>query len=157
MTTTEQTQAWLLDTFVTGRPAPQGSKRHVGHGILVESSKAVGPWRTLVAWHVAQAWNQPPLDGPVQLHLEFVMPRPSGTPKRSTPAAIKRPDWDKLSRAVCDALTTAGVYRDDSQTVESHVTKRIAELDEQAGCRIQIRPADASEPARSFPERACTP
>jgi crossover junction endodeoxyribonuclease RusA len=129
---------WLLDTFVTGRPAPQGSKRHVGNGILLEQSKAVGPWRTLVAWHVAQEWNRSAIEGPVVLRLEFVMPRPSSCPKRSTPAAIKRPDWDKLSRAISDALGTAGVYRDDSQVVFAEITKRIAELDEHAGCRIQI-------------------
>jgi Holliday junction resolvase RusA-like endonuclease len=30
---------------VFGQPAPQGSKRHVGHGVMVESSKKVKPWR----------------------------------------------------------------------------------------------------------------
>lgn len=138
--TTLTTAGWQqeLDTFVAGRPAPQGSKRHVGRGILVEQSKAVGPWRTLVAWHVSQLWNRPPIEGPVRLRLEFVMPRPASCPKRSTPAAIKRPDWDKLCRAISDALGTAGVYRDDSQVVVAEVEKRIAELDETAGCRIQI-------------------
>ena len=31
-----------------GSPAPQGSKRHVGRGVMVESSKAVKPWREAV-------------------------------------------------------------------------------------------------------------
>ena len=30
---------------VIGIPAPQGSKRHVGHGIMIENSKRVKPWR----------------------------------------------------------------------------------------------------------------
>ena len=30
-------------------PAPQGSKRHVGRGVMVESCKNVKPWRLLVA------------------------------------------------------------------------------------------------------------
>ena len=30
---------------VYGTPAPQGSKRHVGRGVMVESSKKVAPWR----------------------------------------------------------------------------------------------------------------
>jgi crossover junction endodeoxyribonuclease RusA len=126
-----------LDTFIPGKPAPQGSKRHVGHGILTESSKAVGPWRTLVAWHVAQQWRAAPLDGPIAVRLEFVMPRPSSTPKKKvTPPAIKRPDVDKLQRAIFDAVTGV-LWRDDAQVVDVCATKRLAELDELPGCRLQ--------------------
>jgi crossover junction endodeoxyribonuclease RusA len=126
--------------FVPGRPAPQGSKRHVGGGILVESSKAVGPWRTMVAWTVSQVWLGAPLAGPVSLELEFVMPRPTGTPKRRTPPAIKKPDADKLIRAVLDALTKV-VWADDSVITDIRARKRLAELDEQPGCRILAREA----------------
>lgn len=132
-----------LDAFISGRPAPQGSKRHVGHGVLLESSKAVGPWRTLVAWHVAQEWRNPPMDGPVSVYLEFVMPRPASCPKRSTPPAIRRPDVDKLTRAIFDAVTGV-LWRDDSQVVSVTAEKRIAELNEQPGCRIQARQLDAA-------------
>lgn len=126
-----------VSLFVPGRPAPQGSKRHVGGGILVESSKAVAPWRTSVAWHAAQAHSGAPLDGPLAVRIEFVMPRPSGCPKRTTPAAVKRPDVDKLARAVLDALSDV-VWRDDSQVVDLHATKRLAELDEQPGAHIRV-------------------
>ena len=34
---------------VVGLPAAQGSKRHVGNGVMVESSKALKPWRSAVA------------------------------------------------------------------------------------------------------------
>jgi crossover junction endodeoxyribonuclease RusA len=125
--------------FVPGRPAPQGSKRHVGGGRLVESSKAVAPWRTSVAWHAAQAWRDAPMDGPLRVRLEFVMPRPASAPKRSTPPAIRRPDTDKLVRAVFDALS--GVcWRDDSLVVDLHASKRIAEIGEQPGALIEISP-----------------
>ena len=51
-----------LVVVVYGVPAPQGSKRHVGHGILVESSKKLRPWRDAVRWTTAdktreQAWT----------------------------------------------------------------------------------------------------
>lgn len=129
---------WALDVFVPGRAAPQGSKRHVGHGILVESSKACAPWRTTVAWAVSQVWKSAPLLGPVGLELEFVMPRPTSTPKRRTPPAIKKPDVDKLQRAVLDALTKV-VWADDSVITEVRAMKRLAELDEQPGCQIRVR------------------
>ena len=121
----------VTSVFIPGRPAPQGSKRHLGNGIMVESSKAVKPWRVDVAWAV-RAHFPTPLDGAVRLELEFVMPRPKSAPKRSTPPAIKRPDVDKLARAVLDAITGV-VVADDSQIVELVASKRIAEIGEASG------------------------
>ena len=135
--------AVILALFVPGRPAPQGSKRHVGRGILVESSKACAPWRTTVAWHVAQVHIGAPLDGPLAVRLQFVMPRPAGAPKRSTPPAVKRPDVDKLARAVLDALSGVA-WRDDSQITDLRASKRLAELDEQPGVHIHLT-ADVKE------------
>lgn len=128
----------MIELFVPGKPAPQGSKRHVGHGILIESSKAVKPWRIEVMW-AARAACPTPLDGPVAVELEFVMPRPKSAPKRSTPPAIKRPDIDKLARAILDAVTGV-IVSDDSQIVRLVATKRIAEIDEQSGVHITAHP-----------------
>lgn len=127
-----------LELFVAGRPAPQGSKRHIGGGRLVESSTALAPWRTTVAWHAAQVWRAAPLDGPLQVRAEFVLPRPKSLPKRlPTPPHTKKPDVDKLIRAVMDALTGV-VWRDDSQVIDLHPTKRYAELDEQPGVHLRV-------------------
>ncbi len=135
---------WALDLFVPGRPAPQGSKRHVGNGVMIESSKAVAPWRTTVAWHAAEAYRGAPLDGPIIVRLEFLMPRVTSLPKRkATPPHTKKPDSDKIARAVLDALTKV-VWRDDSLVVDLHVTKRYAEVSEQPGVRIRV--AIATEP-----------
>lgn len=142
MTSTELAPA--LDVFVPGRPAPQGSKRHVGGGILVESSKACAPWRTAVAWHAAQAAPGALAAGPLLVRLAFVMPRPAGTPKRSTPPAIRRPDLDKLTRACLDALSGV-VWADDSQVTHLRVSKRLAELDEQPGVHIYVTTPPARE------------
>jgi crossover junction endodeoxyribonuclease RusA len=132
--------SWVFRLFVPGRPAPQGSKRHVGRGILVESSKAVAPWRTTVAWHASQAFTAAPLQGALVVQFEFVMPRPTSLPKtKATPASVKRPDLDKLARAVMDALSDV-VWGDDSQVVDLHATKRYAERDEQPGVQIVVRP-----------------
>lgn len=108
---------------------------------MVESSKAVGPWRTVVAWSAAQAHQAAPADGPLAVTVEFVMPRPQRLPKRPpTPPHTSKPDTDKLLRAVGDALTGV-VWRDDSQVVDLHGTKRYAELDEQPGAHIRVAAA----------------
>lgn len=124
---------------VPGKPAPQGSKRHVGRGILIESSREVGPWReriALAAHNAMYCAGQPLLGCAVDVHLDFVMPRPKSTP-RETPAAIKRPDIDKLARAALDAITSV-VIADDSQVVGLRVTKRLALPDELPGMNAEV-------------------
>lgn len=125
--------------FVDGNPAPQGSKSFKGmrggKPVLAESSKALAPWRIRIAWH-AQAARQGMLRPPVHAQLRFVMARPKSLPKsRPTPPAIARPDIDKLTRAVLDAIT-GPLISDDSHITSLHVTKRIAELDEEPGVHI---------------------
>lgn len=136
-----------LVVFVAGQPAPQGSKRgfvnkHTGRVSMVESSKAVKPWREDVR-QALMVDGQPraTFDGAVLVGLTFVLPRPKSTPKRRTPPAVKKPDVDKLTRSTMDAIGSAGVYRDDSQVIHLVAYKRIAELDETPGCHITIRDA----------------
>jgi len=126
--------------FVPGSPAPQGSKRHVGRGIMVESSKAVGPWRERVALAAHQAMRavgEPPFAGAVTVHLGFVMPRTKSLPKTKTVAATKRPDLDKLVRACLDSMT-AVCFADDSQVVGLRASKRLALPEETPGVHINI-------------------
>lgn len=130
---------------VAGHPAPQGSKSfkgttHTGRAILVESSKRVKPWRAIVNAAARQHMQgRPPARGPVAVAIAFVLPRPKNLPKtRPTPPAIKRPDIDKLERAILDAIT-AVCFHDDSQVTKIESTKRIAEPGEQPGATITIK------------------
>ncbi|ALF01437.1 RusA-like Holliday junction resolvase [Mycobacterium phage Enkosi] len=142
-----------LRLFVPGKPAPQGSKdfkgfakpregEKRGKAILVESSAAVGPWRERIALAAADAMlaaGLPVLDKkfPVTASLSFVMPRPSGTPKSYTPPAVKRPDLDKLARAVLDGLTDV-CWLDDSQVDDMHCRKVLAQIAQQPGVHIRL-------------------
>lgn len=126
---------------VDGIPAPQGSKRHVGRGILIESSKALKPWRERIAW-TAREHGVPLRTGAVTVQLAFVMPRPVSTPKRRTPPAMRKPDLDKLTRGVFDALSGL-CFEDDARIVDLRATKRLAAVGEQPGLTITI--ADLTE------------
>lgn len=133
-----------IRVFVPGQPAPQGSKRHVGRGIMVESCKQVKPWRSDIRSHLLDDQGQPLCafgGDPVHVSLEFVMRRPKSAPKRTTPPAVKKPDLDKLARAVFDAISSSGVWNDDSQVVSARLKKRIAIDGEQSGCWIDIHAA----------------
>ena len=136
--------AFVVD--VVGIPAPQGSKRHVGRGILVESSKRVGPWReAVVAALTLDGRAGARLDGPIAVRLIFRIPRPNGHYTRTglKPAARlalpdKRPDLDKLVRSTLDALTAAAVIADDARVVRITAAKRYTNVDEAPGCLLWI-------------------
>jgi crossover junction endodeoxyribonuclease RusA len=104
---------------VIGLPAPQGSKRSLGKGRLIESSRLLKPWRDSVAYQLRAAMIRDHFRGfgahvPVDLDLYFALRRPAYLPK-SVHRHTRRPDLDKLARAVLDAMTTAGLVVDDAQ------------------------------------------
>lgn len=144
---------WLLDVFVAGRPAPQGSKHarpifkgrgaakvFTGKVVNVESSKSgVDAWRGDVRTACLTAWaGQAPLDGPLVLEVEFIRKRPAGAPKSYTPDANTQPDLSKLVRSTEDAITSAGVWADDGRVVRTVSSKRCAEIGEVPGAHIRI-------------------
>ena len=139
-------------TFVVyGLAAPQGSKRHMGNGILVESSKAVRPWRQDVK-HAALAciphdWD-PSL--PMALSIVFRFKRPQthigkkglkpSAPQHCTTA--RAGDVDKLLRSTFDSLTGVA-FDDDRQVVSVNASKRYTTADEPQGAIITITPIAA--------------
>lgn len=153
MTGRARAEQALIVAFVEGRPAPQGSKKHVGNGVMVEMSTALKQWRGDVAKTVRSAagLRRFPAGTPVHVELEFVTRRPVSTPKRWTPPAVKRPDVDKLCRAVLDGISMSKVWADDSQVTHLCATKRVAEIGEDSGCHITIAAAQQPRGATNRP------
>lgn len=131
--------------FVQGIPAPQGSKTHVGRGRLIESSRALAPWRRTVA-HAAREHITRPLEGPIELHVDFHMPRPKAWGRKRDDPMVQRPDLDKLLRAVDDALTGVA-FRDDSQVTRLIGYKRRASHNAPTGALITIYTLTSKEAA----------
>jgi crossover junction endodeoxyribonuclease RusA len=115
---------------VYGTAAPQGSKRHVGNGVMLESSDRVRPWRQDVRFAALE--KRPPdwdMTTPMRIVLEFWFSRPAshyGTRDGMSNLKVSAPrepisarigDIDKLERAVLDALTGVA-YLDDRQVVD---------------------------------------
>jgi Holliday junction resolvase RusA-like endonuclease len=128
----------VITITVYGQPAPQGSKRHLGGGVMIEMSKKVKPWRqdvkaaALDVMTVTRAGHAqsllPPLDGPLAASIVFTMrdqptSRPTWWPRavkwsksmRWRPAST--PDLSKLLRSTEDALTGV-IWKDDARVVE---------------------------------------
>lgn len=126
----------MISFFVPGIPAPQGSKRHVGNGRLVESSKLLPAWREAVRIAAQQAaGSNPPIDAPVHVTARFFMPKPK-RPRFNTPAVA--PDLDKLQRAVGDGLEAGGLIKNDSRIISWDSTKHYAGEHQQPGVHIHI-------------------
>jgi crossover junction endodeoxyribonuclease RusA len=123
----------VLEITVYGSPAPQGSKRFVGHaksgrGILIESSKAVKPWREAVKFaaivaRVARGSAGFALRGPLSVEMVFTLPKPKSAPKSRKTYPDRKPDLSKLVRSTEDALTDAAIWEDDARVVSCMARK----------------------------------
>ena len=123
---------------VHGTPAPQGSKRAFvvkGRAIVTDVNPApLKTWREDVKHAALDAMNgRLPLEGAVEVKVTFYLPKPKSV-KRELPSV--RPDIDKTTRSLLDALTSAGVFRDDSQVTDLHARKRYAEI---PGAEVIVR------------------
>ena len=116
---------------VFGDPVPQGSKRAFvvkNRAVVVDDNKAsLRTWRSAVVAAARGALDADaitgPIAGPVKVSVFFYLRQPK-RPKHGLPAT--RPDGDKLERAILDALTAAGVVRDDGQVTSMSWRKRYA-------------------------------
>ena len=138
---------------VTGRPAPQGSKRLGEHGQLIEQSPYLHAWRGV--WRgkgasrryshgaVGQAVYReyyrrgvppealPLFPGAVEVAISFyVHGDPAGPP-----------DIDKLARSTFDALTVCRVWDDDARVTRVFLRKIEATSDEPPGAFIFVKQA----------------
>lgn len=96
---------------VYGDPSPQGSKKHIGKGRLVEASKSLPAWRKAVREQAKLAvlnkgsdWAGA-IDEPVLIEVVFTFPHSAASLKRGDTYFQNAPDLDKLQRAIGDAIS----------------------------------------------------
>lgn len=161
-----------LTIDVLGHPRPQGSKRaflhpSTGRAMMTEQTgQGLRTWREDVkhaALDAIASYNDPddpmrhfPLDGPVHVDVRFRLPRPKAHYRSGRNAHLLREsappfpvgrnvgDIEKLVRSTHDALTTAGVWADDSQVAICHAAKLYCLPDQQPGARIVVTTLDQS-------------
>ena len=164
----QQTTIAKYSFFVTGNPACQGSKTAFGRVVkdkgtgkpkaivnMVEQDKGLDEWRRNIS-NVAGLMlpNNWELEGLFALKVLFYLPRPklhlstSGLIKPTAPVFhSQRKDYDKLLRAVGDALTGT-CYQDDSMIVFGSAMKFYVPEERQTGAWISVSRLDEKEASR---------
>jgi len=147
----------MIEIRVQGMPGAQGSKVSTRWGGMKESSDKVAPWRAAVAYWSEKQYQGEPLNEPVAMEIEFILPRAKhhwstakdkegqlvpSAPKHCTNAQMG--DIDKLARSTLDgcALRTGGtLIADDRLVVQLSLCKRYAEFNEPAGALVRLQTA----------------
>ena len=147
--------------IVYGNPAPQGSKAFLGRtatgkGIIGDASKKTKPWRSDVQTACRNyienlQYNWEPFSGALCVRMVFTFWRPASVKRRVRPYPSVYPDLSKLARSTEDALSAAGIWKDDALVVEYlrlakvYVGEDIEALDH-PGCLVVIQEKPSSVP-----------
>jgi Holliday junction resolvase RusA-like endonuclease len=126
-----------LSFFVKGSPISSPRPRAGRYGVY-HDPKADG-WKGCIHFTFTMKKRLVigfPMAGPVELNLQFLFDRPKKDAVRFWRDA--KPDLDNLEKAVMDALTEAGAWRDDAQVVRLQSIKRYALPHEEAGVHVEL-------------------
>lgn len=132
---------------VNGLPVPKGSTRaFLPKGsvrpIITSTSRNLKSWEqsirlTCGAAAEAAKWQVPGRAIPVGVSVSVALPRPKSLPRKQE-SHVKKPDLDKLIRAVLDALSGIG-YEDDSQVVMIDAVKEYVRDGQMPGVLVCIQ------------------
>lgn len=92
------------------------------------------------ACYMTAKLNRPkqPIEGPISVKMRLGFPRPKSTPKWAV-WHRRRPDADNVAKAVLDAMTAAGWWKDDGAVAELIILK-IYENVEGPGVFVVVQP-----------------
>lgn len=131
----------VFEIAVPGRPRPKGSMRAVQNraqtgAYLIHDNKRTKPWQRDIEKAARLFFCGDPLASGIKLEIAFWFHKPALATKKNRPYPTVKPDLDKLTRTVLDALSGI-VYLDDCQVISIDVTKRYS-TDNFEGVNIKI-------------------
>lgn len=96
----------------------------------------------ILATRAHKDFPKEPWTGPVGFTCEIFFERPARLSRKCDPAGAIRhtskPDFDNVIKAVCDAMTTAGLWKDDAQVCRSVIDKWYVAKGHRAGVWLTI-------------------
>jgi Holliday junction resolvase RusA-like endonuclease len=120
--------------------------KRTGRAIVTSDNAKTKPWADSIRHCAMMAWDGAPIDAPIEIALEFMLPRPKAHYRRNGRLRdgvrkyhASKPDIDKLARNALDAITRAGIWVDDSRVALLNCTKRYAATVDECGLRVEIK------------------
>lgn len=134
--------SWTVLGDPKGQPRPRACAVRIGGKVTarVYNPDVAERWKL----QVAHALGPPSrcIEGPVAIRVDLFFGRPKRLMTRQLMGSMVRhtvrPDSDNVAKAVLDAMTDLGWWRDDSQVCELLVTKWYAAAGESPGARIML-------------------
>ena len=138
----------MITFFAIGNPkaTPRPKAARIGGFTRIYTPGTADDWKMIVRHECGRVWDHRQIEGPIALTLEFFFDRPANhTGKKGLkPWApsfhTSKPDVDNLAKAIMDALTNLGVWKDDSQVADLIVRKLYRNQNGAQGCRVTIKP-----------------
>ncbi len=127
-----------------GQPRPRAFARKVGDKFtarVYDAGTAEG-WKSEIAITARKHLPDKPWDAPIMLTISYYLARPkshfnkAGIKPSAPVRPTGKPDLDNLDKAVMDAMTTLGFWRDDSLVVHKASSKHYEH--DGAGAEIAI-------------------
>jgi len=137
---------WTFECIIPGPPVGKGRPRATLRGghIKMYSPKGSAEWERAAAMLARSCWKDAPLDEPCSIDVVAVMHRPKRLcRKRDSPLRLpctSKPDLDNIVKSAMDALTMAGVLRDDSCVVRISASKFYSSMQEGPSVEITLSP-----------------
>lgn len=134
--------------FVAGEPVPQGSTKgfyieKIDRVVITHGNANTTRWRERIATEAQRADTERAVrffnldrEAAYEVRVRFLFTRPKSMPKKRV-MHTKRPDLDKLVRAVLDGITDV-LIPDDSQVMAITARKQYCQPDEQPGLHISV-------------------
>lgn len=136
----------MIEFFVPAAPVAQPRQRHrvtrIGGRTVAQNytpeSHPVNEFKRAVRFW-AKREIKSPLVGPIAVDLLLIFPRPKSRRRKfnKTEPYCQKPDWDNLSKSICDALNGVA-WKDDAQITSARICKRLAGDNVAPGVRITI-------------------
>jgi crossover junction endodeoxyribonuclease RusA len=128
-----------------GQPRPRAFVNKATGRASVYDAGTAEHWKSQIAEAARSHLPSEPFDCPIGLTVDFHMPRPKRLMRKKDPddpiRHTAKPDLDNLTKAVMDALTAIGMWRDDSQVCHVLASKWYAAKDRRPGATITVSTA----------------
>lgn len=159
--------SFIVEGEPKAQPRPRAFTRKFSNGIVAARMYDAGTaegWKGLIALAARPHKPAEPLEGPLRVDVDFFFPRPKRLMRRADPDGpiphTAKPDRDNCEKALTDALTQLGFWRDDAQVCAGEVRKFYTSKAGAPHARVSIEairlPEEAPAPVEKSNGRVAT-